>query len=158
MAGWNQHSASSLIEAAHKQGKPLTGALRVLQDRFQYIDMQAIPLLAEVYNLAPAEIHGVISFYTDFRIRPPGRNTLRLCQAEGCQAVGAKDLYVHARKRLGAGMNETTLDGEITLEPVYCLGLCANGPAGQVNGEPRVELDPQKLDELIDGCRKKGAP
>ena len=158
MAEWNQHSAATLIAKAHGAGRPLTGALRELQDSFSYIDERAIALLADHYNLSPAEIHGVISYYADFKTRPAGRHTLRLCQAEACQAVGARALREHAQHRLGVKMGETTSDGQISLEAVYCLGLCANGPAGQLNDEAQVQLDSQKLDALITSCRKEKSP
>jgi len=157
MTRWNQHSATALITDALGQKKTLTGALRALQDCFQYIDEQAVPLLAEHYNLSLAEVHGVISFYTDFRSSPPGRHVIRLCQAEGCQAVGGIELGQHAQNHLGIKMGETTGDGEITLEPVYCLGLCANGPAAQINDEPLVHLNSEKLEDLIEKRRKRGA-
>ncbi len=151
MPQWNQETAKQLIEQAHGQEKPLTAALRLLQDYFHHIDTQAIPLLAGIYNLGPAEVHGVISFYTDFTTTPPGRRIIRLCRAEACQAVGADELAAHAQQHLGVKMGGTSADGEVTLEAVYCLGLCANGPAGQIDGEPAVHLDPEKLEKLITG-------
>ncbi len=158
MPEWNQETAKHLIEQAHGQEKPVTTALRLLQDYFRHIDARAIPLLAAIYNLGPAEVHGIISFYADFTTSPPGRRIIRLCRAEACQAVGADELAAHAQKHLGVKMGKTSADGGVTLEAVYCLGLCANGPAGQIDGELAVHLDPEKLEKLIAGPPEEDAP
>ena len=123
--------------------------LHALQATFGYVDRAAIPMIAEATNLSRAEIHGVVSFYHDFRSAPAGRHVVKLCRAEACQAVGAVALADHAKRRLGIDWHGTTADGQVTLEPVFCLGLCACGPAALVDGEPVSGLDQAGFDERL---------
>ena len=111
---------------------------------------RAIPLVATATNLSKAEIHGVVTFYHDFRAAPAGRHVLKLCRAEACQSVGAVALADHARRCLGIDWHGTTPDGRVTLEPVFCLGLCACGPAALVDDEPAARLDATGLDRLLE--------
>ena len=98
-------------------------------------DEAAEPLIAEALNITRAEVHGVVTFYHDFRRAPAGRHVLKLCRAEACQAAGGDPLAAHAAARLGVEMGTTAPDGSVTLEPVYCLGLCAVAPLGHA-GRP----------------------
>ncbi|MDB5366093.1 MAG: dehydrogenase (ubiquinone) 24 kDa subunit, partial [Rhodospirillales bacterium] len=122
---WTVARGAEVI-AAHAQ---VAGAalpiLHALQDAFGYVPEQAEPMIAEALNLSRAEIHGVVSFYHDFRRTRPGRHVLKLCRAEACQSVGADALHEHACARLAVDWHGTTSDGAVTLEPVFCLGLCA---------------------------------
>ena len=127
--------------------------LHDLQSTFGYIPREAVPLVAEALNVSKAEVHGVISFYHDFRERPPGRHVLRLCRAEACQALGGRQIADHARARLGLDWHETTADGALTLEPVYCLGLCACGPSAMLDETPVARLDEGRLDSLIEAVQ-----
>lgn len=115
--------------------------LHALHDAFGYIPAPAVPMIAEALNLSRAEVHGTISFYHDFRREPPGQHVLRLCRAEACQSVGGDQLAADVQERLGVGWHETTADGSVTLEPVFCLGLCAVGPSGMLDGTPLARLD-----------------
>src|SRR5262249_42897884 len=119
------------------------------QDAFGYIDGRAVPLIAEALNLSRAEVHGVISFYHDFRDRLPGRHVLRLCQAEACQSMGCADLTRYVEGRLGIKLGETTPDERITLEPVYCLGNCALSPAAMLDDQLHGRMTPEAADRLI---------
>ena len=110
--------------------------LHSLQEEFGYIPEQAVTLLAEALNRSRAEIWGVVTFYHDFRLEPHGKHVLKLCRAEACQSRGADALHARAHARLGAGWGETTADGRITVEPVFCLGLCAQAPSAMLDGEP----------------------
>lgn len=101
--------------------------------------------------MSTAEIHGVVTFYHDFRRAPAGRHVVKICRAEACQAVGADQLAALVRDRLGLGWHDTSRDGRITLEPVFCLGLCACGPAAMVDGRLVARLDRDKLDRLLEG-------
>jgi formate dehydrogenase subunit gamma len=116
------------VEAIAARLKDRPGALmlilREVQDCFGYVPRAGVPLIARALNLSRAEVHGVVSFYHDFRHQPPGRNVIRLCRAESCQAMGAEALAEHVRGRLGVEFGETTRDGDFTLEAVYCLGNC----------------------------------
>ncbi|MBK5927512.1 formate dehydrogenase subunit gamma [Rhodobaculum claviforme] len=128
---------------------PLLPVLHAVHARFGHIPPEAVPTIADALALGRAEVHGVISFHHEFRSTPAGRRVIRLCRAEACQAVGARALAAHARDRLGIGWNQTTEDGAVTLEAVYCLGLCACGPAALVDGVPVGRVTPGTLDQLV---------
>jgi len=137
------------VESHHGRIGALLPVLHAIQDMFGFIPPEAIPLLAGGLNLSRAEIHGVMSFYHDFRSEPPGKHIVHLCRAEACQAMGAYGLEQHARERLGIDYGETTNDGQFTLEPVYCLGNCACSPSIRINDEIHARVSPEKFDELI---------
>jgi formate dehydrogenase subunit gamma len=150
---WNNEGAAARIEELRHLPGALLPMLRALQEEFGYIDKAAVPMIADALNLSRAEVHGVISFYHDFREAPPGRHVLKLCRAEACQSMGAEALAAAARERLRIGWGETTLDGRVTLEPVFCLGLCACAPAAMVDGRVFGGLDRARLMSLIDERR-----
>jgi formate dehydrogenase subunit gamma len=147
---WKPEVASEIIAAHKAREGALLPILHDLQHAFGWTPEAAVPMIAEALNLSRAEVHGVISFYPDFRHEPAGRTVLKLCQAEACQARGSRALAAHAEARLGVAMGGATADGRMTLEPVYCLGLCASGPSAMVDERPVARLDPAKLDRLID--------
>ena len=125
--------------------------LHALQEEFGYIDDALVSHVAEALNLSRADVHGVVTFYHDFRRRPAGRHVVRLCRAESCQARGGAAIERAAVARLGVAMGETSSDGRVSLEPVYCLGLCATGPNALVDGVPMSRIDDGKLDRIIAG-------
>jgi len=114
---------------------------------------EAVPRIALALNLSRAAVVGVISFYHDFRRAPPGRHVLKLCRAEACQAVGGEALAERTLARLGVDWHGTTPDGAVTVEPVFCLGLCACGPAALVDEAPLGRLDAARMDALVDSLR-----
>jgi formate dehydrogenase subunit gamma len=128
---------------------PLLPILHAVQASYGYIPRDALPVIALHLNLSRAEVHGVMSFYHDFREDPAGRHVLKLCRAEACQAMGADRVAAHARGALGIEWHETTSDGAVTLEPVFCLGLCACAPAALVDGRVVGRVDEARLDALI---------
>jgi formate dehydrogenase subunit gamma len=128
---------------------PLLPVLHAINDELGHVDQADVPVVADVLNLAVAEVHGVVTFYRDFRRAPAGRVTLRICRAEACQSVGAEALAEHARTRLGVGFGETTSDGAVSLDEVFCLGNCALGPAVQINGTLRGRVSPARLDAIL---------
>jgi len=132
----------------------LLPALQDIQETLRCIPASAMPAIAEAMNLSTAEVHGVVSFYHDFRSKPAGKHIVRICQAESCQAVGARELTAHAMARLGVQLGETTADGAITLEPVYCLGNCACSPAISIDEHSYARVDVQTFDALSDSLRK----
>ena len=138
--------ASALIAEQKDVPGALLPTLHALQNEFGYIDDAAVPLVAEALNLSQAEVHGVVSFYHDFRAHPPGRHVLKLCRAEACQSLGADALASHVRDRLEVDWHGTTHDGAVTLEPVFCLGLCAIGPSALLDGRPLGRLDPARIE------------
>ena len=123
--------------------------LREVQDLLGHVPAQSVPVIAHVLNLSRAEVHGVASFYHDFRHQPPGRNLIRLCRAESCQATGAVALAEHICRRLGVGFGATTSDGVFTLEPVYCLGNCGCSPAMMLNDDLYGRVTPELFDDVI---------
>lgn len=145
---WDAETARAII--AEKQAVP--GALPILhalQEEFGYIDREAEPLIADILNLSRAEVHGVVTFYHDFRQKPAGRHVLKLCRAESCQARGSDVLAARAEARLGVAFGGTSADGRVTLEPVYCLGLCSVSPSAMLDGKIVARLDEKKLDALL---------
>lgn len=130
---------------------PLLPIFHAIQHEYGHVPPMAIPVIAEALNLGKAEVHGTMSFYHDFRTEPAGRHVVKLCRAEACQSVGAEAVADHARAKLGIDWHETTKNGNVTLEPVYCLGLCACGPSALVDGKVVGHVDEAKLDTLLAG-------
>jgi formate dehydrogenase subunit gamma len=138
------------IAAEHRDLEgPLLPILHAIQDAFGCVPEQAVPVIAQALNLSRAEVHGVVTFYHDFRRQPAGRHVLKLCRAEACQAAGGDALAAQAQERLGVALGNTTADGRVTLEPVYCLGLCSVSPSAMIDGRIVARLDETKLDALL---------
>jgi formate dehydrogenase subunit gamma len=148
-APWNMQVARNLIDERRSMPGAMLPILHALQTEFGYIHREAEPLIAQILNVTRAEVHGVVTFYHDFRRSPPGQHILKLCRAEACQSCGGENLVGHAEQRLGITIGETTADQRISLEPVYCLGLCAAAPAAMLDGRVVGRLDVEKLDALL---------
>lgn len=147
---WDKQRAASIIEAeARKEGAALP-ILHALQTVFGCISVDAEPMIAETLNLTRAEVHGIVTFYHDFRRHPPGRHVLRLCRAEACQAMGADALSAEIRAKLGIDWHGTTPDGAVTLEPVFCLGLCAVGPSAMLDETVLGRVDAALIDAELE--------
>jgi len=144
---------AEILEAHQGLEGPLLPVLHAVQEAFGHIPQEAIPQIAKALMLSKAEVHGVVSFYHDFRENPAGKHVLKLCRAEACQAMGGDRVAKHAQDRLGIEWHETTKDGRITLEPVFCLGLCACAPAALVDGKVVGRVDEARLDAIIEGVR-----
>ena len=130
--------------------------LHAVQEIWGYIPEQSVVDIADGLNLSRAEVHGVISFYEDFRTQPAGRHRVQVCRAEACQAVGGRALEEHARRQLGVDWGETTADGAITLEPVYCLGNCACAPSVRIDDSVHARVDDERFDQLLTELRREG--
>jgi formate dehydrogenase subunit gamma len=128
---------------------PLLPILHEIQEEFGHVPQAALPVIADGLNLSRAEVHGVVTFYHDFRARPAGRHVLKLCQAEACQSMGSDAVATKIKQLLGIGFHETASDGSVTLEPVYCLGLCACSPSAMLDGKVIGRLDDDKIDEIL---------
>jgi formate dehydrogenase subunit gamma len=146
---WDEARAAAIIAAHPPRQDALLPMLHALQAQFGCVPDAATPLLAQALNISRAEVHGVISFYHDFRHAPAGRHTLRLCQAEACQAMGGRELAQRLLDRLGIAWGGTTADRGLTVEPVYCLGLCACAPAGLLDGAEIGRLSDASLAEAL---------
>ncbi|MCX5280103.1 NAD(P)H-dependent oxidoreductase subunit E [Streptomyces sp. NBC_00198] len=137
--------------AGHRdQRGALLPVLHAVQAELGHVPQEAIPVLADEFNLSRADVHGVVTFYHDFRREPAGRTLLRICRAEACQALGAEGLMTYAREA-GLAPGETTPDGAVTVEQVFCLGNCALGPAVEVNGRLHGRVTPARLGPILDG-------
>jgi formate dehydrogenase subunit gamma len=131
--------------------------LHAVNDRVGYMPPELVPAIARALNLSRAEVHGVISFYHDFRTKKPGRKIIRVCRAESCQAMGAVALADHIQKRLGISFGQTSDNGDFTLEPVYCLGNCACSPAIVVGDDLYGRVTPQRFDEILSSVTSSGS-
>ena len=151
---WPGAARAAAVIAAHRD---LDGAmlpmLHALQAEFGCVPSEVEPMLAEALNLSRAEVFGVISFYHDFRREPAGRHVLKICRAEACQAMGANRLATELLGELGLDWGGRTLDGRLTVEPTFCLGLCACAPAALYDGEPLGRVDRAMLDHLVAEAR-----
>jgi len=148
-AAWNPERALSIIEGLSNLPGALLPILHALQDEFGYVDSASIPPIAKALNISKAEVHGVISFYHDFRRTPPGNHVLRICRAEACQSMGCDALIGHVEGRLKTKLGQTSADGRFTLEPVYCLGNCALSPAVMLDGELYGRVSAKIADALL---------
>jgi formate dehydrogenase subunit gamma len=133
---------------------PLLPILHEVQDEFGYVPQEALPVIAHELNLSRAEVHGVMTFYHDYRDHPAGRHVLKLCRAEACQSMGGDQMAERVKKLLGIDFHQTTLDGSVTLEPVYCLGLCACAPAAMLDGELYGRVDEETIAEFVEEVRR----
>jgi formate dehydrogenase subunit gamma len=146
---WNAERAAAIISAHIAQEGPTLPILHALQESFGHVPETAVTMVAEALNLSRAEVHGVVTFYHDFRREVPGRHVLKLCRAEACQAAGGNALAARARARLGVALGNTTADRSVSFEAVYCLGLCATAPAAMLDGRVVGRLDAKRLDALL---------
>lgn len=118
-----------------------------------YIPEESYAHISKALNLSVAEVHGVVSFYHHFRTKPAGRHVMHICRAESCQAMGSTELEAHAKSRLGIDYHETSADGAITLEPIYCLGNCSLSPSIMIDEKVHGRVSKAKLDSLIQAAR-----
>lgn len=147
---WSLERAQEIIAAHRQDDGPALPILHALQDAFGFVPQDAVQLIAEALNLSRAEVHGIVTFYHDFRREAPGRHVLKLCRAEACQSMGGDALAETLQQELGTRIGETTRDGAVTLEPVYCLGMCACAPAAMLDGKPVARLTRDKLKKLVE--------
>lgn len=147
---WDPQRAAAIVALHVGREGALLPILHAVQETFGYVPDAAVPIIAQALNLSRADVHGTVSFYHDFRREPAGRHVLKLCRAEACQARGANALAAQVMEKLHVAMGETTADGRVTLEPVFCLGLCASGPSAMLDGRPLARLDTAKVERLIE--------
>ncbi|MET0942882.1 MAG: formate dehydrogenase subunit gamma [Mesorhizobium sp.] len=140
--------ATAIIDELKGLEGPLLPILHGIQEEFGYVPEETLPIIAYELNLSRAEVHGVVTFYHDYRKHPAGRHVLKLCRAEACQSMGGDAIAAQIQQVLGVGFHETAKDGSVTLEPVYCLGMCACSPAAMLDGEVIGRLDAEKIEEI----------
>ena len=148
------HIVDEAIAATRELPGALLPLLHAIQDALGFVPPDAVPRIAHALNLSQAEVHGVISFYHDFRSAPPGRHVLKLCRAEACQSMGSEALASQLTRKLGVDFKHTTPDGALTIEPVYCLGNCALSPALMLDGKLRGRVTAEMIDQIIASCRE----
>ena len=146
-----QEQISTLIEHHRHQPGGLMPLLHAVQDALGYVPDQAVAPIAQGFNLSRAEVHGVISYYHHCRSTPPGRTVVQVCRAESCKACGSDVLMAEIEQQLGVKEHETRADGAVSLEPVYCLGLCAQAPAVQINERQFARVTSARLPALLAG-------
>ena len=145
---WNEARGAEIIaEHDHLEGATLV-ILHALQEAFGHVPEPAIPMIAQALNLSRAEIHGVFTFYHDFRHEPAGRHVLKLCRAEACQSMNAEAVAQSVLDHFDLDWGGTTPDGRLTVEATYCLGLCACAPSAMLDGEPIARLTPACVHEI----------
>ena len=144
-----QDTVQAVITTLKDKPGALLPILHGIQDALGYIPADSVPAIAQGLHLSRAEVHGVISFYHYFRDTPPGKQTIHICRAESCQAMGGKQLEQHVKDQLGIDYHETTTDGQFSLEPVYCLGNCACSPAIQIGDDIYGKVSAQSFDAII---------
>jgi formate dehydrogenase subunit gamma len=139
---WDATLARDIAEQLKGLEGALLPILHAIHDRFGYVDEEAVPIVAEVLNLTRAEVHGVVSFYHDFRREPPHKHVVKICRAEACQSLGGERLYTEVKKACAGG-------NQVTVEAVYCLGNCALSPAALIDGKLHGRLDTEKTLALV---------
>ncbi len=144
-----EETARTLAAKHGNRPDALIEILHDVQSELGFVPDSAVPALAQALNLSRAEVHGVVTFYHDFRSKPAGRHVLKLCRAEACQSMGGEALVERAENRLGVSCGETSADGRVTLEPIYCLGLCATAPSAMIDGRIVGRMTAERLDALL---------
>ena len=144
---FNRQAAIEIIASFESRAEMLVQILHGFVVRFGWVSEDAIRLLAAELNLSRAEVHGVVSYYHDFRTTPPGKHIVKICQAEACQAMGSRELSTHAEETLGVDMHSS--NEEVTLEPVYCLGNCACSPAVMIDGKTYGRVSADRFNDIV---------
>ena len=150
--GYDKERVTEIIGSFGTRPEMLVQILQALMKRIGWIPEDAVRQLARELNLSRADVHGVVSFYHDFRTTPPGKHIVKICQAEACQAMGSRELTVHAERTLGVDMHGTNDD--VSLEPIYCLGNCACSPAVMIDEKTFGRVSNERFDHLVDGMRE----
>jgi formate dehydrogenase subunit gamma len=151
----NTDSIDEILSRMATTEGALLPILHAIQAVEGYVPAEVVPRVADALNLSRAEVHGVISYYHHFRQTPAGKVVVQICRAEACQAVGADAFAQEAVKALGCDFHETTKDGAVTLEPVYCLGQCACGPSAMINDDVHARMTIERLKTLVERARSQ---
>lgn len=146
---WSEERTVEIVADHAGLEGPLMPILHAVQHAFGHVPEEAVPVLARELNLSRAEVHGVVTFYHDFRRELPGKHILKMCRAEACQSMGCEELVGRAENRLGVACGGTSADGRVTFEPVYCLGLCATAPSAMIDGRVVGRMTADRLDALL---------
>jgi formate dehydrogenase subunit gamma len=148
MAAWSESQAAEILSRHEGRQGALLPILHDVQEAFGHVPAEAVPFIARAMNLSRAEVHGVVSFYHDFRHEPAGRHVLKLCRAEACQSMKGVEFAEQVLQRFNVDWGGTTPDGRLTVEATYCLGLCACAPSAMLDGKPMGRLNSDSIDEI----------
>lgn len=148
MAAWSETQASAILRQHQGRQGALLPILHDVQAAFGHVPPEAVPFIARALNLSRAEVHGVVSFYHDFRHEPAGRHVLKLCRAEACQSMKGAEFADRVLRHFDLDWGGTTPDGRLTVEATYCLGLCACAPSAMLDGQPMARLTADSIDEI----------
>jgi formate dehydrogenase subunit gamma len=157
--GPSSAEVAALAACARHGNKPdeLLEILHELQEHLGFIPEATLPVIAKALNRSRAEVHGVVTFYHDFRREPAGRHVIKICKAEACQAMGTDHLCSHAEKKFGCQIGGTSADGNYTVEAVYCLGNCALSPAILIGEQLYGKVDAKRFDKIVSSLNKEAA-
>ncbi len=147
----DQNAVGEIVDSFGAKPEMLVQILANIVGRFGWVSEDVMRQLAEALNLSRADVHGVVEYYHDFRTSPPGKHVVKICQAEACQAMGARELTEHAQTTLAMSMHDT--ENDLSLEPAYCLGNCACAPAVMIDGKTHGKVDGERFNALLDGMR-----
>lgn len=153
MANWDEKQIREIVAAHTSLEGPLLPILHSVQARFGFVPLDAIPVIADALNLTRAEVYGVVSFYHDFREEPAGKRVVKICRAEACQAMGGRALGEAVLKHFRVGWGDTSADGRVTVEAIYCLGLCSVAPAALIDGELHGRVEAKRLIQVTEHGR-----
>ena len=152
--GYDKKTIAKVVDDYGARPEMLLQILRGVMREIGHVPDGVVRQLAEALNLSRADVHGVVSFYHDFRTTPPGKHVVKICQAEACQAMGSRNLTEHAERTLGIGLHDSS--AEVTLEPAYCLGNCACSPAVMIDDKTYGRVSNERFDQLLDSMRENG--
>ncbi|WP_374380853.1 formate dehydrogenase subunit gamma [Dongia sp.] len=145
---WDKDAAISIVQQKKSLDGALMPILHALNDAFGYVDDSIVPVIADELNLSRAEVHGVLTFYHEFRRAPAGRHVVKICRAEACQSMQGRELEEHIKRHLKVELGDTSADKRVTFEAVYCLGLCATAPSVMIDGKLHGRVTPAKFDKI----------
>ncbi len=134
----------------------LVPMLLYTQDELGYLTDEAIAYLAQKAGLTELEVRNVISYYSMLTMKPRGKFNVQVCTNISCMLRGADGVFQHCKEKLGIGHKQTTPDGTFSLEEVECIGACSWAPAAQVNYDFHEKLTAEKMDEVLEKCRRIG--
>lgn len=151
---WSADAGDRVLSGLHEHDRLILPALQALQEEFGYVAAEAVPLVAAFLNVSVAEVHGVLTFYHDLRTAPPADVLVALCSAEACQSLGSRGLRSEVERAI-APVGGRSLDGDVDVVEVFCLGNCVYGPAALVNDRLVGRLDVDRLHAAVASAREE---
>jgi NADH-quinone oxidoreductase E subunit len=139
--------------AAYLKGQ-IIPLLQRLQEKSGFISEEQIDEVAIAAGVSPSTVYGVATFYSQFRLQPPGKHMIRVCEGTACHVLGAKDVLEALKMNLGIDVDETTSDGLFSLESVRCLGCCSLAPAIVIDDETYGRVKPNKISKILEAYRE----